>query len=77
MAQRTDVTHCYERETAPGVPGNLFAMFHATDWPDLFNAIETAERDYDLFAGTTFITAREYKKTSMLYNPEAIYPATS
>ncbi len=77
LAQRTDVTHCYERETAPGVPGNLFAMFHATDWADLFNAIETAERDYDLFAGTTFITAREYKKTSMLYNPEAIYPATS
>ncbi len=73
LAARPDVTHCYERLRAPGVPGNLFAMFHAVDWPALFGAVETAERDCDLVGGVAFITAREYKKTSMRYIPEAIY----
>lgn len=74
LARRPDVTHCYERASAPGVPGNLFAMFHATDWPELFRAIEASERDCGLSDGVTFVTAREYKKTSMKYAPDAIYP---
>ncbi len=73
LARRPDVTHCYERRRAPGIPGNLFAMFHATDWRELFTAVETAERNGGISGGIALITVREYKKTSMRYVPDTIY----
>ncbi len=73
LAGRPDVTHCYERRPAPGVPGNLFAMFHAKDWGELFGAVETAEAHCGIHGGIAMVTTREFKKTSMRYAPEAIY----
>ena len=31
LAQRSEVTHCYLRATAPGWPYNLYAMVHGPD----------------------------------------------
>ncbi len=76
LARRPDVSQCYARPRAPGVPGNLFAMFHATDWGGMFGAVETAESEAGLAGGIAFITIKEYKKTSMRYNPDAIMPVS-
>ena len=72
LAERDEVTHCYERPSIPDFDYNLFAMIHARE-------IEEAERQYfalcavvDAAYGisipaTMLISTREYKKTSMTF----------
>jgi DNA-binding Lrp family transcriptional regulator len=68
LARRSDVSHCYERWPAPGLPGNLFAMFHAGATPALLAAFRQAERQAGLSDGVLLASVREYKKTSLRYS---------
>ena len=72
LADRGEVTHCYERPEAPTFPYNLFAMIHACSVPE-------AEAQYAALRGTVaaaagedvpsvmLLSTREYKKTSMTF----------
>ncbi len=72
LAERDEVTHCYERPAIPGFEYNLFAMIHT-------GAMEEAERQFNALRGVVdescdaavpavmLVSTREYKKTSMTF----------
>ncbi len=64
LAERSKITHCYERAIGWGFPYNLFAMIH-TDRPESTSALyrELSER-IGLDEGLLFFSVREFKKTS-------------
>jgi len=72
LAERGEVTHCYERPEAPGFPYNLFAMVHAHSTEESrgqFAALDahlTATLGQPL-KGTLLLSTREFKKTSMTF----------
>lgn len=67
LAKRPEVSHCYERNTAPEFPYNLFAMVHAES-PAAVGAVfaELTEKLPCNRAGM-LQTIRELKKTSPIY----------
>lgn len=74
LAERGEVTHCYERPESPNFPYNLFAMVHAC-------TVEEAQAQHAALAETVaqaagtpepppsvmLLSTREYKKTSMTF----------
>ena len=72
LAGCPDISHCYERPRIPDWPYNVFGMIHGRDRDGCLAiagriARETGISDYHvLFSG------REFKKTSMVYFPEAL-----
>lgn len=75
LAARPEVSHCYQRPRFADWPYNLFAMIHGRDQAACLAlaaslAAAAAVGDYRvLFSG------REFKKTSMVYFPEALATA--
>ncbi len=72
LAARGEVTHCYERPSAPGFPYTVFAMVHAhTPEESLaqFRALDAhlAETLGTPVPGTLLLSTREFKKTSMTF----------
>ena len=74
LADRGEVTHCYERPEAPNFPYNLFAMVHACSVKAAaaqFAALdETVARTLEAGpkpASVMLLSTREYKKTSMTF----------
>ena len=43
LARRSEVTHCYQRPSIPGMPGNLYAMIHAADTERLDALVDQLE----------------------------------
>lgn len=73
LAERGEVTHCYERPEAPNFPYNLFAMVHACSVEDaqaqyarLHATVAQAVADAEP-ASVMLLSTREYKKTSMTF----------
>ena len=72
LAERDEVTHCYERPPVPCFDYNLFTMVHA-------RAMDEAERQFAALRAvvdevcnaevpaTMLVSTREYKKTSMTF----------
>lgn len=72
LAERDEVTHCYERPRIPDFEYDLFAMIHAC-------SVEEAERQFAALRGVVdevcassvpavmLLSTREYKKTSMTF----------
>ncbi len=61
------VGHCYQRETFPGWPYNLFAMIHERSKDEVIKvakkiSLATGVKQYDIL-----FTEKEFKKTSMKY----------
>jgi siroheme decarboxylase len=72
-AAYSQVSHCYQRGSAPGWPYNLFAMTHCRDENELNDlAKEMAERIKPIKYDILFTTA-EYKKESVKYLVESSY----
>ncbi|MBF0528836.1 MAG: Lrp/AsnC family transcriptional regulator [Deltaproteobacteria bacterium] len=67
IASFPEVTHCYQRRTAPGWTRNLYTMIHAVSEADCHRLAEkiaqaTGLTDYELL-----FSHEELKKTSMRY----------
>lgn len=72
LAACSEISHCYERPRFPGWPYNVFGMIHGRTREEcLAVAIRVAESTgmstYDVL-----FSVREFKKTSMVYFPEAV-----
>jgi DNA-binding Lrp family transcriptional regulator len=73
MAEFAEVSHCYQRPTAPGWPYSHYAMIHARSEEEASRVVRqiasrTGLRDYALLR-----TVREFKKTRVKYfTPEIV-----
>jgi DNA-binding Lrp family transcriptional regulator len=73
MAEFAEVSHCYQRPTAPGWPYSHYAMIHARSEEEANGVVRriaarTGLRDYALLR-----TVREFKKTRVKYfTPEIV-----
>jgi DNA-binding Lrp family transcriptional regulator len=64
FASSPDVTHCYERETAPSWPYNIYTMVHSRNREDCLKIVKELSRAADIKEYKIFFSEREYKKTS-------------
>ncbi len=67
MAQRSEITHCYERASCLDWPYNLYTMIHGRNREDCIRVVqelarETGVQDYEML-----FSYEELKKTSMQY----------
>lgn len=67
LASFSEVTHCYERDSVPGFPYNLFAMIHTGSWQDTSRLFRKLSDTAGLDNGRMLCSIKEYKKTSMNY----------
>ena len=58
-----EVSHCYERETAPDWPYNLYTMVHARDADELAGVLGRLEAAIAPEAKIVLRTLREFKKS--------------
>lgn len=72
MAACPDVSHCYERPRLPGWPYNLLAMIHGRDRTTCLTRAARLAADTGISDYQVLFSAREFKKTSMVYFPEAL-----
>ena len=64
FASSPDVTHCYERDTAPSWPYNMYTMVHSRNKEECLKIAEELSRAADLKEYKILFSEREYKKTS-------------
>jgi len=62
LASRPQVSHCYQRQTFPGWPYNLFAMVHFRSEEELNRWIEQVRSALNLSDFAVLRTLRELKK---------------
>ncbi len=67
LAKFSQVTHCYERQTAPDWPYNLYTMLHAKDDSELDQLIEQMSRKCGLTTYKVLRTKSELKKIAPTY----------
>ena len=72
LAERAEVTHCYERPLTPEFPYNLFAMIHARSQDEAMASYGDISKTVCGACGcevpsTILISTVEYKKTSMTF----------
>jgi len=67
VAQRTEVTHCYQRPRAARFPFDLYAMIHTPSWPQTQALFDDISAHCRLTGGELFASGREFKKNSMHY----------
>lgn len=71
MAESPSVSHCYDRNTAPGWPYNLYTMVHGKSREEC-EGIAAGLADRPGVLGRTMLyTKKEWKKTSMRYFVES------
>ena len=63
-AEFDEVSHCYERETAPDWPYNLYTMIHARDEGELAGLLHELDAAVAPEAYIVLHTLHEFKKTS-------------
>jgi siroheme decarboxylase len=64
LASSQEVTHCYERATAPNWPYNLYIVIHSRSKADCLRFAEELSRSVDIADYMVLFSEREYKKTS-------------
>ncbi len=64
FASSEDVTHCYERATAPDWPYNLYTMVHARCKEDCLEIASELSRSSGIREYRILFSEKEYKKTS-------------
>lgn len=67
VAQRSEVTHCYQRPRHARFPFDLYAMIHTASWPQTRALFADITADCLLAGGELFASGREFKKSSMHY----------
>ena len=66
VAEYSEVSHCYERETCPEFNYNLYAMIHGNCYGDAMNSIEKISKNLSLGNGLPLLSTKEIKKTSLI-----------
>ncbi len=69
VSREPAVSHCYDRETAPGWPYNFYAMLHAATKEECEAIAHRLAVENDLGTPQMFYSVREWKKASMKYFP--------
>jgi DNA-binding Lrp family transcriptional regulator len=64
LAARSEVSHCYLRETPDGWPWNLFAMFHGRGRESVIALVRRLAEEAGLGEHEVVFSTVEYKKTS-------------
>lgn len=64
LAQRPEITHCYQRVAPPEFPYSLYAMIHTDEWAKTRALFRELSDGCGLSDGLVFCSIREYKKTS-------------
>ena len=67
LAEAESVSHCYERDTAPRWPYNVYTMVHAVDEAACVRLIEGLARRVGRPSRVLLFTRRELKKTPPQY----------
>lgn len=70
MASFKEVSHCYERPTAPTWPINLYTMIHGHSRDEAAEVAERIRQATGLAAPRLLYSVREFKKSSMTYFAE-------
>ncbi|MEW6034647.1 MAG: Lrp/AsnC family transcriptional regulator [Chloroflexota bacterium] len=64
---RKEVSHCYERKTAPGWPYNVFAMVHGRNAGECQAVAEAVSRQAGVADFVLLRSTKEYKKEKVKY----------
>jgi len=64
MASFDEVTHCYERQSYPQWPYNLYTMVHSRDREECRNVARRISQATGISDYKILFSEREYKKTS-------------
>ncbi|MDZ4655346.1 MAG: Lrp/AsnC family transcriptional regulator [Coriobacteriia bacterium] len=70
MASFKEVSHCYQRPTAPTWPANLYTMIHGRSRDEVETVAERIHEATGLEAPRLLYSVREFKKASMKYFAE-------
>lgn len=67
MAKSPAVSHCYDRNTAPGWPYNLYTMVHGHSREECEEIVAALGAANDISDHVMLYSKKEWKKTSMKY----------
>ncbi|MBN2377311.1 MAG: hypothetical protein JXD22_12985 [Sedimentisphaerales bacterium] len=67
LANYQQVSHCYQRPSAPGWPYNLFAMTHCRNPQQLQNLVQQMVRQIEPEQYDVLLSTTEYKKTNVKF----------
>ena len=70
MAKSPAVSHCYDRNTAPGWPYNLYTMIHAHSREECEHIADNLGKENHISHRVMLYSIKEWKKTSMQYFTE-------
>lgn len=71
MAESPSVSHCYDRNTAPDWPYNLYTMVHGRSREECEEIVAELGRQCGIDKHVMLYSKKEWKKTSMKYFMEA------
>ena len=71
MADSPSVSHCYDRNTAPDWPYNLYTMVHGRSREECEEIVAELGRQCGIDKHVMLYSKKEWKKTSMKYFMEA------
>lgn len=67
MAKSPSVSHCYDRNTAPGWPYNLYTMIHGHSRQECEDIVSRLSAETGVDKRVMLYSKKEWKKTSMRY----------
>ena len=67
LSKEPNITHCYERQSYPNWPYNLYAMIHGKTRSEVEGVVENFVNTIDITDYQIFYSTKEFKKTSMKY----------
>lgn len=70
MAASPSISHCYDRNTAPGWPYNLYTMIHGHSRAECESIADTLGKENHIKNRVMLYSKKEWKKTSMKYFSE-------
>ena len=70
MAASPSISHCYDRNTAPGWPYNLYTMIHGHSRAECEAIADTLGKENHIKNRVMLYSKKEWKKTSMKYFSE-------
>ena len=70
MAASPSISHCYDRNTAPGWPYNLYTMIHGHSRAECESIADALGKENHIENRVMLYSKKEWKKTSMKYFSE-------
>ena len=67
MADRAEITHCYERQSHPEWPYNLYTMIHGKNEEECLQVVKELQAETGVQGYELLFSDAELKKTSMRY----------